>query len=296
MRSLASIAETLRQRNWRPRWSFAATPTLPFEGIAPIDRAGEGEITHLSSPAYRRASCRHRCVCRVARRGRCRGLPVCRPVVVDNPYLAFAVVSQLFEQRPELEAGVSILARRFMPEADIHPDVRIGAFATIGAGAALVGAGVQIGQGALVGERSIVGAGGDIRPRATDPPRRAHWRALSGCPQRCRDRRGRFRLHAPRRRSLAGHCPAWRRRHRRRCQHRRQHRHRPRRACRTPIIGNGVKIDNLVQIGHNCEIGDHTLICGCVGIVGSTKIGRHCVFAGGCRRRWRRSPSRSATT
>ena len=31
------------------------------------------------------------------------------------------------------------------------------------------------------------------------------------------------------------------------------------------IIGDGVKIDNLVQIGHNCKIGDHTLICGAVG-------------------------------
>jgi UDP-3-O-[3-hydroxymyristoyl] glucosamine N-acyltransferase len=47
------------------------------------------------------------------------------------------------------------------------------------------------------------------------------------------------------------------------------------------VIGDGVKIDNQVQIGHNCVIGEHTLICGCVGIVGSTRIGRHCVLAGG---------------
>ena len=47
------------------------------------------------------------------------------------------------------------------------------------------------------------------------------------------------------------------------------------------VIGDGVKIDNLVQIGHNCKIGDHTLICGAVGLAGSTEIGRHCVLAGG---------------
>ena len=47
------------------------------------------------------------------------------------------------------------------------------------------------------------------------------------------------------------------------------------------VVRNGVKIDNQVQIGHNCDIGEHTLICGRVGIVGSTRIGRHCVFAGG---------------
>jgi len=47
------------------------------------------------------------------------------------------------------------------------------------------------------------------------------------------------------------------------------------------IIGNGVKIDNLVQIAHNVEIGDHSAIAGCTGIAGSTKIGKHCTFAGG---------------
>ena len=47
------------------------------------------------------------------------------------------------------------------------------------------------------------------------------------------------------------------------------------------VIEDGVKIDNQVQIGHNCRVGAHTVICGCVGIVGSTQIGRHCVIAGG---------------
>jgi UDP-3-O-[3-hydroxymyristoyl] glucosamine N-acyltransferase len=40
------------------------------------------------------------------------------------------------------------------------------------------------------------------------------------------------------------------------------------------VIGDGVKIDNQVQIGHNVEVGDHTAIAGCVGIAGSTRIGR----------------------
>ncbi len=44
------------------------------------------------------------------------------------------------------------------------------------------------------------------------------------------------------------------------------------------IIGNGVKIDNLVMIGHNVQIGDHTAIAGCAGIAGSTKVGRHCMI------------------
>ena len=46
------------------------------------------------------------------------------------------------------------------------------------------------------------------------------------------------------------------------------------------IIGKGVKIDNQVQIGHNCKIGDHSVICGCVGIAGSVNIGKHCIMGG----------------
>ncbi|MFN3593682.1 MAG: UDP-3-O-(3-hydroxymyristoyl)glucosamine N-acyltransferase [Thiobacillaceae bacterium] len=46
------------------------------------------------------------------------------------------------------------------------------------------------------------------------------------------------------------------------------------------IIGAGVRIDNLVQIAHNCIIGEHTAIAGCAGIAGSTRIGRHCLIGG----------------
>ena len=47
------------------------------------------------------------------------------------------------------------------------------------------------------------------------------------------------------------------------------------------VIGDGVKLDNLVQIGHNVRIGAHTAIAGCVGIAGSTTIGAHCMLGGG---------------
>ena len=45
-------------------------------------------------------------------------------------------------------------------------------------------------------------------------------------------------------------------------------------------IGEGVKIDNLVQIGHNCKIGAHTVIAGCSGISGSVTVGRRCMIGG----------------
>lgn len=46
-------------------------------------------------------------------------------------------------------------------------------------------------------------------------------------------------------------------------------------------IGNGVKLDNQIQIAHNVKIGDHTAIAACVGISGSTEIGKRCTIAGG---------------
>jgi UDP-3-O-[3-hydroxymyristoyl] glucosamine N-acyltransferase len=45
-------------------------------------------------------------------------------------------------------------------------------------------------------------------------------------------------------------------------------------------IGRGTKIDNLVQIGHNVTVGEHSILCGQVGIAGSAKIGRGVTLAG----------------
>lgn len=46
------------------------------------------------------------------------------------------------------------------------------------------------------------------------------------------------------------------------------------------IVHHGVKIDNLVQVAHNDEVGSHTVMCAQVGIAGSTKVGQWCMFGG----------------
>ena len=50
------------------------------------------------------------------------------------------------------------------------------------------------------------------------------------------------------------------------------------------VVGNGVKIDNLAQIAHGCTVGEHSVICGQVGLAGSTHVGRHVMLGGqvGC--------------
>jgi UDP-3-O-[3-hydroxymyristoyl] glucosamine N-acyltransferase len=48
------------------------------------------------------------------------------------------------------------------------------------------------------------------------------------------------------------------------------------------VIADGVKLDNLIQVGHNVRIGAHTAIAGCTGISGSTVIGARCQIGGAC--------------
>ena len=51
-------------------------------------------------------------------------------------------------------------------------------------------------------------------------------------------------------------------------------------ALEDTVIGDGCKIDNLVQIAHNCRIGPNSVLAGCVGVAGSVTMGEHCVVGG----------------
>jgi UDP-3-O-[3-hydroxymyristoyl] glucosamine N-acyltransferase len=46
------------------------------------------------------------------------------------------------------------------------------------------------------------------------------------------------------------------------------------------VIANGVRLDNLIQIAHNCRVGEHTAIAACTGIAGSTTVGARCMIGG----------------
>ena len=46
------------------------------------------------------------------------------------------------------------------------------------------------------------------------------------------------------------------------------------------VIANGVRLDNLIMIAHNCRIGEHTAIAACTGIAGSTTVGARCMIGG----------------
>ena len=52
-------------------------------------------------------------------------------------------------------------------------------------------------------------------------------------------------------------------------------------AMQDTVNEDGVKLDNLIQIGHNVRVGAHTAMAGCVGVAGSAVIGAHCTIGGG---------------
>ncbi len=249
---------------------------IELTGLGALHNAGPGQLTHLSNNAFRRylpGTLAAAVLLRAADAAACPGVAL----IVDDPYVAYAAASQLFDARVAPVAGIHA-------GASVHPSAHVDARASVAAGA-VVEAGVHIAAGVVLGAHCYIGAdcvlAADVRlwPNVTLYPRVrlgartvVHSATVIGADGfgYARDRAGVQQKIA----QLGGvrigedveigagttiDCGA----------------------IDDTVIEDGVKIDNQVQIGHNCVIGAHTVICGCVGIVGSTRIGAHCVLGGG---------------
>ena len=197
-------------------------------------------------------------------------------LVVDDPYLAYAQLSHQFDPKPVAPAGIH-------PTAIIAASARVDATASIGPGVvveadAVIGAGVTLGAHCFIGARCQIGAGSWLAPRVTlyHDVRMGQRTVIQASAVIGGEGFG-----------FANSAGQW---------------HKiaqiggvligddveiganttvDRGALNDTVIGNGVKLDNQIQIAHNVQIGDHTAIAACVGISGSTRIGRHCMIAGG---------------
>ena len=199
-------------------------------------------------------------------------------IVSDDPYLYFARLTQWWRTEHDAPAAAAI-----HPQASIHPGAVIGpgvdvaAFAVIGEGA-VVGAGARIGAHAVLGRGSQVGAGTVLCPRVTlgdrcvvgarcilhsgvvigadgfgFAPHKGQWIKI--------EQLGAVRIGDDVEIG-ANTCI-------------------DRGALDDTVIENGVKLDNLIQIGHNVRIGAHTAMAGNAGVAGSATIGAHCTVGGG---------------
>lgn len=229
--------------------------------LAPLHSAGSDDISFLSHARYRQ-QLQDSQVGAVILAPAMQELATGREAVIvaDDPYLYFSRLSRLWRREHPLP-----LRHRIHPSAVIDPEVQIAEDAVIGPlcvvdAGARIGAGtvlhsrVTVGQGCQVGERCILHSGVVIGADGFGfAPHAGQWEKI--------EQLGAVRIGNDVEIG-ANTCI-------------------DRGALDDTIIEDGVKLDNLIQIGHNVHVGAHTAMAGCVGVAGSAKIGAHCTIGGG---------------
>lgn len=247
--------------------------------VAPLSQATVTQLSFLSNPRYRSQvaqSAAGAVVLTAADRDAVFSAPTDKTLIVcANPYAWFAYAAQVLAPVVWPQAGRSEQAA-IHPQANVAQDVCIEPFAVVEAGAtvaagAWIGAGAYVGRGASVGERArlypgarildgcVLGARGIVHSGAVIGADGFGFAPFAGqyikIPQTGRAVVGddvEIGANTTVDRGTMGDT----------------------------VIEDGVKIDNQVQIGHNCRIGAHTVIAGCAGIAGSTTIGKGCQLGG----------------
>jgi UDP-3-O-[3-hydroxymyristoyl] glucosamine N-acyltransferase len=269
------VALTLGELAARFGAEVAGDPATEVRAVATLASAGPGALSFLANPRYRKqlASTRASAVVLApADRAAC---PVAA-LVTANPYALFARVAALLNPGPAAEPGVH-------PHASVHPGARVAPEAEVGARAVLddgvsVGAGAVIGPGCWLGRGVVIGPGTrlvanvSVYPGVTLGARGlVHAGVVIGSDGfgNARDA-GRW-VKVPQLGGVVigddveiGANTTI-----------------DRGALDDTVIGDGVRLDNQVQIAHGVRIGDHTAIAGCTGVAGSTTIGARCMIAGG---------------
>lgn len=248
-----------------------ASATL--SGFAMIDRAKAGDLTFAENAEYfaaAEASAATAIICDQKAASDKKIL-----LRVANPRVAFARALAVFFPEPKFAPGIHPSAA-IAASAQVDPTAHIGPHCTIGE-RVKIGANVVLQSGNFIGADSTVGDGTNLFPNST-----VYARSQIG---------KRVRIHSGAVVGSDGFGYVF---------DTSFHRKVPqignvvigddveiganttidRAALGSTVIGKGTKIDNLVQVGHNVEIGEHCIFCSQVGISGSTKIGSYTVLAG----------------
>ena len=196
-------------------------------------------------------------------------------LVSRNPYADFARIAALYDARPAPQPGVHASAV-VAPDAVVEAGASIGPLCVVGA-RTRIGAGAELGPGCVVGDDCVVGAQSRLVARVTLVARvvlgqrvLVHPGAVLGADGFGLAMDGGRWLKVP---QLGGvrigdDCEIG------------ANTTIDRGALGDTVLEEDVRLDNQIQIGHNCHIGAHTAMAGCVGVAGSTRIGRHCLVAG----------------
>ena len=237
------------------------SPQTSIQNIAPLESAGPQDLSFLSHPKYQSQLTQTLAACVIvapqfqalaSSRGAC--------IVADDPYLYFARLTQYWKK-----LSTPLAAANIHPSAVVHSEAIIADTAIIGPlcvveRGAKVGdhsqlkSRVTLGEFCEVGQRCIVHSGVVIGADGFGfAPNQGAWEKI--------EQLGAVKIGNDVEIG-ANTCI-------------------DRGALNDTVIEDGVKLDNLIQIGHNVHIGKHTAMAGCVGVAGSARIGAHCTVGGG---------------
>ena len=249
---------------------------IEITGAAGLDEAAEGDVTFLANPKYtpRVNTTRASAVYLSDEATTDRQISILR---VKDPYLAYTRALRIFYPEPGFEAFIhpsavvdptvqfaegkvaigahSVIGRNVQigPGVTIHPNVTIYDDVTIGSGS-VIHSGVAVRERTVIGERVIIHnnsvIGCDGFGYAKDEERR--WLKIPQAGRVVLDDDVEIGAGTTIDRASVGESR----------------------------IGRGSKIDNLVQIGHSCTVGEDSLLCAQVGLAGSSHIGSRVILAG----------------
>ncbi|MBW6501104.1 MAG: UDP-3-O-(3-hydroxymyristoyl)glucosamine N-acyltransferase [Bacteroidales bacterium] len=252
-------------------------PDVTVNNVAKIEEGHEGALSFLANPRYEHYIYTTKSSVVLVNKGfRPAGVIGATLIRVDNAYESFALLLNLVAQSRPVKKGIHPSAV-IEPSAVIGSDVYIGPFAYIGEGCYVgdgcsvhphvslgdntrlgrnttLHAGVRIYHDCLIGENCTIHAGAVIGSDGFGfaPQSDSEFMKIPQLGNVILEDNVEIGANAAIDRATMG----------------------------STIIRKGVKLDNLVQIGHNVEVGENTVMAGQTGVAGSTKVGRNCMFAG----------------
>ena len=253
---------------------------LSIDGIAPLDQAGPTNLSFLTNAKLRGQAAHSQAAALILSAaddavigeqfGGAR-------IVTDNPYAYFARAAQYFAALTTAPRAAGIHSRAWIDaSARVAASACIGAHVTVEAGA-VVGEGAVIDAGCFIGRGAQIGPGTHLHPNVTFEADChigrngiVHAGAVIGADGFGFANEAGAWIKIPQTGGVrigddveigANTCI-------------------DRGAMMHTVIEDGVKLDNQIQIGHNCHIGAHTAMAGCVGVAGSARIGKYCTFGG----------------
>ncbi|MHB1840023.1 MAG: UDP-3-O-(3-hydroxymyristoyl)glucosamine N-acyltransferase [Acidobacteriaceae bacterium] len=270
------LAELARRLNARLQGSpeNPAPETVGVTGVAGIEEAGAHQVTFVANPKYAALTKTTQAAAVLV----AEDFPAIAAATLRtaNPYLAFARAIEIFYQPPVYPAGIH-------PAAIVHPTARLGRDCHVGA-YAVIEANVEIGDGAVLLAHVVIYPNVRIGKHFFA---HAHAVVREGCKLGddvtlqngavigadgfgfAKDDEGRWykilqsgpAILEDRVEVQANACV-------------------DRASVGETRIGAGVKVDNLVQVGHGCTVGENTLLCAQVGLAGSSHLGKNVILAG----------------